>query len=163
MFAIVPADPSLADELSRLVFTAKAHWGYPPDWMEQWRSMLTVSADFLRAQDAFVARCGKDNLGFVALLPEGGRIWLEHLWITPSAQRQGLGQALFRHALARAADRGYAWLEIESDPHALGFYERQGAVRTGTRHSSVLGVARELPLLRCPTQPEQTPTDPPAG
>lgn len=157
MLAISPADPGLADELSRVAQAAKAHWGYPAAWMEAWRAALTLTPEFLRQHETFLARRDGAVCGFAALVPEGGRLWLEHLWVVPAAMGLGVGRTLFLEALRRAAARGFVTLEIESDPHAAGFYEHLGAVRVGTRPSAVASVPRELPLLRCATKAASRP------
>lgn len=34
------AKPYEAEELTRLAFLSKAHWGYPPEWLEFWPSLV---------------------------------------------------------------------------------------------------------------------------
>jgi hypothetical protein len=41
--AIRRAQVDEAGLLSDLAFRSKAHWGYPPDWLELWRPELTVT------------------------------------------------------------------------------------------------------------------------
>ena len=41
------AVPSDTHALTRLVFRAKAFWGYPKEWMEEWRKELTVTSDYV--------------------------------------------------------------------------------------------------------------------
>ncbi len=72
---------------------------------------------------------------------------LEHLWILPERIGQGIGRALFQHAVERAAARGATSLTIEADPHAEPFYLHMGATRVGAVTSEVDGQRRELPLL----------------
>ena len=60
---------------------------------------------------------------------------------------QGVGRALFIHALARSRALGFKNLEIESDPNAEGFYKRMGARRVGASIKEVEGQRRELPVL----------------
>lgn len=52
---------------------------------------------------------------------------LDHLWVVPEKFGTGIGRALFQHALQQAEALGAEFLELEADPHAVGFYERMGA------------------------------------
>jgi ribosomal protein S18 acetylase RimI-like enzyme len=54
--------------------------------------------------------------------------WFGPVGVEPGLQRQGLGAAVMRAALAEIDARGggQAWLEAE--PHIVGFYERLGFV-----------------------------------
>ena len=42
------ANEADAPALTALVLRAKAHWGYPQEWMDAWRAELTVTSDSLR-------------------------------------------------------------------------------------------------------------------
>ena len=85
--------------------------------------------------------------GFYCLQQKSDGIWLEHLWVLPSAMRQGIGRALFLHAIERAKALGARILEIESDPNSEAFYHRMGAQRVGARITHFEGQSRELPRL----------------
>ena len=86
-------------------------------------------------------------VGFYGLLCENDVLHLNDLWVRPESMGMGIGRALFMHAMARAAARGFAEVNIESDPNSEGFYLRMGASRVGTRLTEMLGLRRELPLL----------------
>ncbi len=145
---IVRARPTEAAALSLLAQRAKAHWGYPAAWLEQWRAQLTITPDFVAQHEVFTGRGDGQPVGFYALAPdEEESLRLEHLWVEPKWMGQGLGRRLFGHASARARVRGFSRLTIESDPHAEAFYLHLGARRIGTRRSEIQGQARELPLL----------------
>ncbi len=151
---ITLAQPSEADALTEIAFAAKRHWGYPEHWIEHWRSVLTVTPDFIVTHDTFVAREERRLLGFSALKLEGDLLWLEHLWIWPPAMRQGVGRALFRQTQSRARALGFTAFEVESDPHAAGFYERMGAELVRIHRTHFEGLPRELPVYRCQTSYE---------
>jgi putative acetyltransferase len=88
-------------------------------------------------------------LGFYTLLesPEG-TLELEHLFVEPDRLRGGLGGQLLRHALRRAAERGFAEVCVLSDPNAAGFYRAHGARREEEIPSSIPG--RSLSRLILP-------------
>jgi GNAT superfamily N-acetyltransferase len=144
---IVRAKPEDAETLTEIAHAAKRHWGYPENWMAAWRDVLTMRADFIAANIAYVAR--EDNLAvaFYVLTTEEDGIHLDHLWVLPRAMGRGIGRALFEHAAAEAKNFGFDSIKIEADPNAEGFYERMGARRLGVQISEVEGTRRELPLL----------------
>lgn len=134
--------------LTAIARAAKAHWGYPAEWLAGWEPMLTFTpADLVRA-DFFVIEQDGRLLGFSATLPGIPRWTLDHLWVLPEAMGHGLGRRLVEHALSRAIAAGATGLAIESDPNAEGFYARLGARRVGWNAAPVPGAAdRRLPRL----------------
>ena len=144
---IIRAKPSEAATLSAIAWNAKAFWGYPSHWMEQWREQLTIAPNFIAENETFAAIIDRQAVAFHALLQTAGALRLEHLWVLPDWIGQGIGRTLFRHAAKRAAARGAVSLTIEADPHAETFYRRMGATRIGTTTSEIDGCRRELPLL----------------
>jgi hypothetical protein len=80
---IIRATPDDAIVLTQIAFTAKRHWGYPENWIEQWGNILTITPQFIVSHETYVARERGEIVGFYALLPEGNDLRLEHLWILP--------------------------------------------------------------------------------
>ena len=144
---IVRAQPADAPILSAIAWAAKAHWGYPISWLEQWRDQLTITSTFIAKNEIFAAVVNGQITGFCGLLAIGEVMRLEHLWVLPEAIGRGIGKTLFQHAAARARALGSACLTIEADPNAEGFYLRMGALRNGTLTIEIEGQPRELPLL----------------
>lgn len=139
--------PEAAPALTRLAIAAKCHWNYPERWIELWAPQLTITPEFVAAADVWEATVDGDAAGFYALAYSGERASLEHLWVLPRFMGQGVGRGLFQHALLRSRANRCRVLEIESDPHAQGFYERLGARKTGERTGEVDGQPRVLPVL----------------
>lgn len=55
--------------------------------------------------------------------------WLEDLYVRPEARRHGLGDALVKLAIERAAERGARRIELDTNEEnagALALYERNG-------------------------------------
>ena len=115
--------------------------------MEQWRDQLTITPEFIAANETFAAVINGRMIAFHALLETAETLRLEHLWVLPELIGQGFGRILFRHATARAAARGVRSLTIEADPNAEPFYRHMGAVRIGVLATEIDGHRRELPLL----------------
>lgn len=148
---ITTAHPSEADALTGIAFAAKRHWGYPERWMALWHASLTLTPAAIAAHETFAARLGERTVGFAALKLDGDLLLLADLWVLPSEMGRGIGRALFREAQRRARARGFATFEIDSDPHAAGFYRRMGAEYLHTHTTLLEGQPRELPIFRCQT------------
>lgn len=144
---IVRATPADAATLTRIAFAAKRHWGYPESWIQSWKDVLTIDAEFVGGHETYVAVSDSKLVGFYALHPHGNQIELIHFWVLPEAMGRGIGRALFQHAIERAGALGFRELEIESDPNAEAFYEHLGARRVGTVIREVQEQPRELPVL----------------
>ena len=93
-------------------------------------------------------------LGFCAVSQRGDVANLEHLWVLPEAMGRGVGRALFEQAVRLAELHGAAALEVESDPHAVGFYRRMGCQPAGETVYELDGQPRRLPVLRLALQPD---------
>ena len=152
MSADVTIRPARQDEraaLDALCFRSKAHWGYDSGFMARCREILFVPEVLIEAGLVWVAadRAGRP-LGMVALdAADGDPVSLDMLFVEPEAIGQGIGDLLFRHAVAAARGLLATALDIQSDPFAAGFYERMGARRTGEAPSEVLP-GRMLPVYR---------------
>ncbi len=144
---LVRAHPSDASTLSTIAWASKAHWGYPAHWMGKWREQLTITPQFIAANETFAAIGDGRMMAFHALRETEETFRLEHLWVLPEQIGQGIGRLLFTHAAGRAAARGARRLTIEADPNAEPFYQHMGAVRVGVLAREVDGQRRELPLL----------------
>jgi len=141
------ADPGQAAALSELAFAAKASHGYGPGLMTRWRGDLSVTAEYLQAQVVWTARVEGELAGWGGTVGWGRRCRLEHLWIAPSQQRQGIGRILLYHLAVEARAAGWEELEIVADPFAAEFYQRCGAQPAG---AETLPDGRRLPLLILP-------------
>jgi len=139
--------PDEAGRLSEIALEAKRHWGYPDNWIEHWRDDLTITPEFVTANEVYVADDGGAILGFCALVLTNGKAELEHMWVRPEHIGSGVGRNLFMHALERATALKADTLEISADPNAVGFYERLGARHIGRVESEIEGQPRVLPRL----------------
>lgn len=144
--------PARADEaaaLTELSLRSKAVWGYPPSFMARCRAAMTLKAEAIERRPHYVAEADRTLLGFYGLEPEEDGVGLDYLFVAPEAIGQGVGRALWEHAVATAQRLGHACLVVVSDPNAEGFYRRMGARPAGARPSE-LQPGRYLPVLRFP-------------
>jgi GNAT superfamily N-acetyltransferase len=105
------ATPGDAEALTRISFAAKRYWSYPERWIAQWKEALTITPDFVRRNEVYVAVVEGKPVGFYALAGQGREIELGHLWVTPEHIGTGVGRALFDHAVCRVASLGAEILE----------------------------------------------------
>lgn len=141
------AIPEDAERLTALARLAKASWDYPEAWLNEWRDDLRFTPTYIVDNKVLVAISEEKIVGVVALEWADQPV-LEHLWIAPKFQRQGLGKRLVERALVIAKECGWDSLVVQSDPNASQFYQSVGAVLIGEVDAPVCGVARSLPVFR---------------
>ena len=141
------ASPEDAATLTQIAHEAKRHWGYPEHWLAHWKDDLTISPDFVAANQVFVAENENQITGFYALIIRQEKAELDHMWVAPEHIGSGVGKELFIHAMQSAARRNVSEIEILSDPNAEGFYRKMGAHRIGETVSELDGQPRSLPRL----------------
>lgn len=143
------AQPPEAEELTRIALEAKQSWGYPAEWLAEWRPDLTITPGYISGSPVGVVELNDAVVGFFGLLLEDGHWHLEHLWVRPAFHGRGLGRTLFAEAAQQARAAGATELRIKSDPNAEKFYLKMGAVRTGLEVYHLLGkIRREVPCVR---------------
>ncbi|MGH6925518.1 MAG: GNAT family N-acetyltransferase [Propylenella sp.] len=139
-----------ATAITELVLRSKAMWGYDADFMAKCREELTVRPSFIEAGEVWVAEAGGTIVGMVGLWPrvhgDDRSAELHMIFVDPGAVRSGVGRALWRHAEARARALGAKALALDSDPYAVGFYERMGMRIVGESPSGSIP-GRMLPRM----------------
>ena len=119
--------------------SSKAHWGYSRTQLEEWRSLLEISAEFVSACPTFLCEVDGQVIGFYSLVASGEAWELNNLWVLPRFMRKGLGLELFSHAMQTATMGGARVIAIDSDPNAEAFYVSRGAKRVGTVAAPITG------------------------
>ncbi|MDI1319657.1 MAG: GNAT family N-acetyltransferase [bacterium] len=142
------AQPAEAAALTQIALAAKQSWGYPAEWMAEWRADLTITPGYIGRSPVCVAEVAGVAAGFLGLVYADQQWHLEHLWVLPAYHGRGLGRALFAEAVRQAGEVRAVELCIKADPNAEPFYLKMGAVRTGLEIYDLLGkIRREVPLL----------------
>lgn len=153
------ASPTAAEELTALTLASKAHWGYDQEFMDLARPSLTITPEYLAANECWVAEIDGAIVGWFSLVSVSDGLLLDNFFLLPAHIGSGVGRLMWDGALHQAQVAGAERIILESDPHAAGFYERMGARRTGSVTAPETG--RELPvyemqLTRDQERPERT-------
>lgn len=148
------AIPAEAGLLTEIAHAAKRHWGYPENWIREWKSDLTITPEFIAANEMYVAIYDEEIVGCCAIAFGESVVELEHMWIRPDHMGAGIGRTLFSYIKERAASLEIPALEISSDPNAEEFYTRMGATRIGEVLSQIEGQPRVLPRMIVSLSPE---------
>jgi GNAT superfamily N-acetyltransferase len=136
--------PEAAEQLTALTLASKAHWGYDQDFMNRARPSLTVTPEYLDANDCWVAEIEGATVGWFSLVSIPDGLLLDNFFLLPAHMGSGIGRLMWDEALRRAAAAGARRLTLEADPNASGFYERMGARLTGSGAAQATG--RRLPV-----------------
>jgi GNAT superfamily N-acetyltransferase len=153
---IVTIRRARADEaraLTELSLRSKAVWGYEASFLARCRAAMTLMPQKLRAHPFYVATDGDGKpLGFYGVEPETDGLGLDMFFVEPDAIGQGVGRALWDHAVAIARALGHRELVVVSDPNASGFYLKMGC-RTAGAVPSEIDPGRFLPVFRYGLEP----------
>ncbi|MDQ2682542.1 MAG: GNAT family N-acetyltransferase [Chloroflexota bacterium] len=148
------AVPDEADLLTGICHRAKASHGYDQAMMEIFLGDgdMVISRESIARNTIMMALDGERVVGFAHLMPveKPETIYLEDLFIEPDVQGRGVGRALFEWALAEARERGYRWLEWDSDPNASPFYQKMGGEQIDEAVSTLIP-GRKIPKFRMQT------------
>ena len=118
--------------LSEMSLRSKAFWGYDQAFIDACRSELTLAADDLATTSIVVVEADGVIAGLYQLDVDGDAADLLKLYVESSKINGGVGRTLFAAAKREAKERGAVRMRIEADPNAAGFYQRMGAVRSGS-------------------------------
>ena len=105
------------------------------DYMMAWMySDQSLHAQFAEGQTFYIAALDGEPCGYLSIEAQGPSLFhLQKIYVVPAAQGSGVGEALFRRAVAHVRTHGLlpAEMELNVNRHnrALGFYERMGMQR----------------------------------
>ena len=139
--------PDEAIALTELCMRSKAVWGYDEHFMAACRAELTITPEKMNSSYFQVGESDGRVVGVAQITLKEGIAELSSLFVEPAQLRCGAGRQLFDWAKKTARAAGAAYLVIEADPDAAGFYRRMGAIDAGTVPSGSIP-GRMLPLLK---------------
>ena len=123
---IILADKEDAARLSKISFAAKAHWGYPKDWLAIWKPNLTIRPEDFEVFTIFKLVEATNIIGFMAIDCRPNELEIEHLWIRPERIGQGFGKLLLNYGIQQTCNDATEQILVVADPNAAGFYQKMG-------------------------------------
>lgn len=151
------ARPDEVEVLRSLIVESMGHWDRSPAYLAEATELMSLDADDVRRDEAFVLTVGTEIAAFSRVSVANRSAEIEELHVRPRWIGHGFGRALFEHVAHRTALRGAVVLRWSTDQHAIGFYKRMGGRSIGTEPSGIAGddplTLMELPLA-APTDPE---------
>ncbi|MDO6445093.1 GNAT family N-acetyltransferase [Colwellia sp. 1_MG-2023] len=148
MYTYKKATIDESDLLTSLMRRAKAHWGYPQEWLDEWKEELTISPSYIASNIVVILESDKKAIGFFGLELKDNFAYLDHLWVEPLHIGSGFGKLLLAKAYKEALNRGYSTIELLADPNAENFYRHYGATKIDEVHGDIFGTPRVLPRMR---------------
>jgi GNAT superfamily N-acetyltransferase len=133
--------------LSDIAYSAKAHWGYPQQWMEVWKPQFNFPPSYFEEYESWTLELDGRLIAFYTLQEKNGNAWIENMWVLPEFIGNGIGRKLFIHAVSRSREIAYSKLQLEADPNAVGFYETMGMYKIGESSYQMNGKPRFLPVM----------------
>jgi len=127
--------------LRQLARESEGHWDFGEDFLETFDEKYNITEAFAERNPAFVLSCRGEIAAFWGVQGEE----LAFFYVDETRIGSGLGRRLWGHLTAWCAANGVAELHFVTSAPAVGFYEKCGAVVTGTTHSTIDG--REIPAL----------------
>ncbi|MCS7042124.1 MAG: GNAT family N-acetyltransferase [Bryobacteraceae bacterium] len=112
-------------EIQRSAILETCRRSYPEEDVTVWAGLLSPDS-YHAIHDRYfvVAERGGRILGFGRLDEQEGEV--EAIYVSPAAERAGIGSAILRHLEARARECGLKELKVRSTLNAESFYARHG-------------------------------------
>lgn len=133
-----PTSSHELEEVNSLIISSRKIWNYDEEYFQKSLPLINVTEEFLLKNDCY-SIFGNDEkiVGFIGIeKDENGDFWIEHLWVSPSCLKTGIGKKAIHFILKKYHDLKVEKLFIFPDPPAEGFYEKCGARFTGEKFPS---------------------------
>lgn len=146
------AEASEAGAIRELIVRSMGHWEHEPAYLQEARELMSLSADDLQRDEAWVAMVDGDVVGFYRLSRGGESAAIEEFHLEPAWIGCGIGRVMFEHAVPQGRSIGARWLTWTTEANALGFYVHMGGEVTGTEPSGIEG-AEPMTCMRLDLRP----------
>lgn len=110
--------------LKHISVSSKRYWKYPDAWIEKWMDDLTLKENDLKIMTVKVAVLNEKLVGFGAIKENSKQYEIMHLWVLPEMIGENVGKELLQKLLATLITNKP--VIVESDPNAVGFYQKFG-------------------------------------
>lgn len=125
--------------IRELIVRSMGHWARPPGYLEAARELMSLSAEDLERDEAWVVEADGVVAGFYRLSRDGEAAEIEEFHLEPAWIGRGIGRRMLEHAVPRARAMGARWLTWTTEANTLGFYRHMGGELTGTEPSGIEG------------------------
>lgn len=141
------AEVSDTKMLRNLAFSSEQFWGYDGRFMEIFDKTFNITPDFIKNHPVYVGFVpdSSEPVCFWGMIPDGDCGELEYFYTQSSRLKKGYGRLMWNHLTDWCRRNRIRTLTMVTSPQAVGFYEKMGAYREGTRNSSIDG--RKIPFL----------------
>jgi len=133
------ANAADVDAVRALITRSMGHWPRDAGYLAQAVELMSLDADDLERDEAWILEDGAGAIGFYRISISGDSAEIEELHLEPDRIGHGFGRTLFEHAVSRAKGRGVKRLEWSCDEYPLGFYLAMGGHVTGSTPSGIAG------------------------
>ena len=132
--------------LTEITKKSKAYWGYSEEQILKWNNNLTITQDYIKANDVFKLITNNIIVGYYSYFSEGEKsIILDNLFVLPDYIGKGFGKYLMTDFLNRMKDAKIEKIILDSEPNAESFYSKMGFVKIGEFESSIKN--RFMPIM----------------
>jgi N-acetylglutamate synthase-like GNAT family acetyltransferase len=132
--------------LTDITKKSKSHWGYSNEQMESWSSQLTISKNYVEANNVYKLVLNDLLVGYYAyvVLEENG-VQLDNLFVLPEYIGSGLGTFLMNDFLEKCNALKFQKVVLNADPNSEKFYKKHGFKTVGHIETSIKD--RFLPIM----------------
>jgi GNAT superfamily N-acetyltransferase len=148
MVSIRCACPKDSEVLTALAVRSEGHWGFDATFLETFRQVYAITADFLAQHPTFVAESEGSVAGFYSLALKENHAFLEYLYVDPAHIGKGLGLFLWNHLAAYCQEHQLTEVQLICGPEPKPFYQKLGAVDVETLESK-LQAGRKVFRMAC--------------
>jgi GNAT superfamily N-acetyltransferase len=127
------------EDARALIARSMGHWPRDAAYLAQAVELMSLDADDLERDEAWILEDGGGAIGFYRISLAGESAEIEEFHLEPDRIGQGFGRMMFEHAVGRAKERDVTRLEWSCDEFALGFYLAMGGQVTGSIPSGIAG------------------------
>jgi GNAT superfamily N-acetyltransferase len=127
------------ETIRAIIVRSMAYWPRDPAYLEEAVGLMSLDADDLERDEAWLLEGERGPIGFYRLSIDGDRAEIEEFHLEPDRIGQGYGRRMFEHGVSRATERGVKNVVWSCDANALGFYLAMGGQVTGSIPSGIEG------------------------
>lgn len=132
--------------LTNIATKSEAYWGYDSDYMGKFKSIYSVSEEFIRNNPTVIIEENENIIGFYGVLTKNGEVSLEYFFIEPKYIGTGYGKLLWNYLIKDCRNLDIKAFNIVTSPQAKEFYIKMGAMQCG-EVESLLRKGRIIPQL----------------